>query len=315
MLKENKTIFSRCNIDKWHDKGFLGQGVRIAVLDVERDLYKYQDGFIQRPLGSSGRAGGHLGQCCSVLEQVAPNAEIFALPKSVGAWEWVLQNNIDIVSCSYSAGRLPLDLEKRLEASNIIVCASAGNSYNKKDGADGQYPSAYSWTVSVGAYCPNLEKVEAYSNGGRALDCVAFTDIAVQTDKKGTTMEFGGTSAACPLAAGMLALVLNSERNGCQWAKEFVREFSEDILEKGKDLASGYGLFILPETGEVEEMLEIRMKLDDRTAYVNGQQVELTRPPQEENGVTLVPLRFVAESLGCQVDYLGNETREIIIKK
>ena len=57
------------------------------------------------------------------------------------------------------------------------------------------------------------------------------------------------------------------------------------------------------------------MKIGSKTAYLDGKPVTLDRAPEEQGGYTLVPVRFIAEALGCQVEYSGNQTREIVIRK
>lgn len=47
----------------------------------------------------------------------------------------------------------------------------------------------------------------------------------------------------------------------------------------------------------------ITLKLDDRTATVNGEEVELDAAAELMNNRTVVPLRFIAESLGLKVDW------------
>ena len=61
-------------------------------------------------------------------------------------------------------------------------------------------------------------------------------------------------------------------------------------------------------------MIDIVMQLGSKTAVVNGETVELLQAPQAKNGVTQVPLRFVAEALGCKVDY-DAKTKGIHISK
>jgi len=56
----------------------------------------------------------------------------------------------------------------------------------------------------------------------------------------------------------------------------------------------------------------IKMKLNDRTAYVDGKPVTLLRAPDVKDGTTLVPVRFLAEALGLAVDYNAG-SREITI--
>ena len=47
----------------------------------------------------------------------------------------------------------------------------------------------------------------------------------------------------------------------------------------------------------------VLLTIDDPIAYVNGEPEELDVPPQIVDDRTLVPLRFVAESLGVDVDF------------
>ncbi|MBC8134381.1 MAG: copper amine oxidase N-terminal domain-containing protein [Fibrella sp.] len=50
---------------------------------------------------------------------------------------------------------------------------------------------------------------------------------------------------------------------------------------------------------------KIELTLGERTASVGGKEVNLDVPAQALNGTTLVPLRFVAESLGADVRFDG----------
>ena len=84
---------------------------------------------------------------------------------------------------------------------------------------------------------------------------------------------------------------------------------------QGYDRESGYGLFVLPELNEWEEdNMEIRMTIGSKVAEVNGELKTLSLAPVEKQGATLVPIRFVAEALGCQVEYEA-ASRGIVIKK
>ena len=58
--------------------------------------------------------------------------------------------------------------------------------------------------------------------------------------------------------------------------------------------------------------LQIKLSTGNRTAYINGREIWLETPPMIVNGRTMVPLRFVAESLGAEVEWLP-ETRTIRI--
>ncbi|KAF1086038.1 hypothetical protein SPSYN_00776 [Sporotomaculum syntrophicum] len=60
--------------------------------------------------------------------------------------------------------------------------------------------------------------------------------------------------------------------------------------------------------------VEIRLEPGVAEAIVNGEVLAITGAPVIENNITLVPLRFLAEKLNYQVDYLP-DTKEIIIKQ
>lgn len=50
---------------------------------------------------------------------------------------------------------------------------------------------------------------------------------------------------------------------------------------------------------------EIKLKIDDKMASVNGKQMELSVPPVIIGGSTMIPLRFVSEALGYGVHWDG----------
>ena len=54
----------------------------------------------------------------------------------------------------------------------------------------------------------------------------------------------------------------------------------------------------------------IEIKIGNKTAMINGKAVELDVPPMIRNDRTMIPLRFVAESLDYNVDY-DKEKREV----
>ena len=57
---------------------------------------------------------------------------------------------------------------------------------------------------------------------------------------------------------------------------------------------------------------EIVLHLNETAALVNGNLIDLEAPPVVINGRTLVPLRFISETMGFLVDWQG-ETQEVII--
>lgn len=50
----------------------------------------------------------------------------------------------------------------------------------------------------------------------------------------------------------------------------------------------------------------IKLKVGNKVATVDGQELELDAPPQITNGRTMVPVRFISEGLGAEVAWDGN---------
>ncbi|WP_275983780.1 stalk domain-containing protein [Paenibacillus hamazuiensis] len=58
--------------------------------------------------------------------------------------------------------------------------------------------------------------------------------------------------------------------------------------------------------------ISVKLFIDSKTAYVNGQEVTLEVPAAIENGSTVVPVRFVSEALKAVVKW-EDETKSVII--
>lgn len=72
----------------------------------------------------------------------------------------------------------------------------------------------------------------------------------------------------------------------------------------------------LPDTNTTEIRFDgnrMQLVLDSNTAFYNGDAYKLDVPPQAINNRTLMPLRFVAEKFGFNVDWDG-DTRTVVIK-
>lgn len=87
-----------------------------------------------------------------------------------------------------------------------------------------------------------------------------------------------------------------------------------DVVTERSDM--GMGLFM--EAWSAVDLLtgfdgnKIEMWIGQTQAFVNGEARWLDSPPTIINGRTLVPVRFIAESLGCEVDW-APESRRITL--
>ena len=59
--------------------------------------------------------------------------------------------------------------------------------------------------------------------------------------------------------------------------------------------------------------VEIKLTINDKTAYVNGKEITLDTPSVIKDGRTLVPVRFISESLGKDVEW-DAENKYVIVK-
>ncbi|MEM9389018.1 MAG: S8 family serine peptidase [Bacteroidota bacterium] len=139
---------------------------------------------------------------------------------------------------------------------DVLVFASRGNDDDTVD----VYPSYYSNVISVGGLSPcDTRKTptscdgvnswgSSYGGGQDKMDFVAPSVNIMTTDIMGTDGTggdydfFGGTSAACPIAAGVGALIrsYNSSLTADE-IRTIMRETSVDIGIPGYDDETGYG--------------------------------------------------------------------------
>lgn len=319
MIEQNRAEFEKANIIQWHEAGYLGQGISVAVVESKSHTDEQTESieqihFLYEPLKKSD---GHALSVANVIHEVAPLAEIYLSTASTngGILDFCKANpnKIQLINCSYVGGSLPDPKSKGVSA--VFVGGSGNNGDKDEDGV--RYPARQEFFIAVGAYEEGKDNVAVYSNGGKELDCLGFTNIYVPNNKGRLTM-FRGTSAAAPFVTGLLALWMSKEGpKSREETLEFIKQNSVDVFEKGFDYKSGFGLLRLPDLKEEEkggEQMKIELQIGSKTAYVDGKKETLLRAPDIVNGTTLVPVRFIAEHLGCTVNYYADSQKIEIIK-
>jgi subtilisin family serine protease len=135
-----------------------------------------------------------------------------------------------------------------------VVCVATGNEHASRIG----FPSSDDHVVAVGA-CNDRGRHSAYSNRGRGLTVVApsddddsrrqgITTTDVSLRGKGYSAgaycrDFGGTSSATPLVAGVAALVLSAKRS-LRWdeVRDVLTSTADKIDPLGGTYRSGHSL-------------------------------------------------------------------------
>lgn len=311
-LSSNLTKIQKSNVDKYWELGKRGQGITIAVMD-ERPciLDNMNKDLCTIPLEFQSyisKSRTHATQCAEVIHEVASEAHIIFLPymnNKQACIDWLRehQKEIDLISMSLAVGEEVCALTEF----NIPVIAAAGN---KGSGtSEISKPARYDWAIGVGGWFEECDSIYNDSSYGDGLDCVTYTAIDI-LNSKDKVVSMTGTSAACPWCAGMLACYYTgSQVPNVTEIRNLIKSNCIDVMEAGKDRASGYGRFVLPDPSLVApaaNSLTIVLTLNETIAKINDSKVELDTAPFAVNGVTYVPVRFIAEMLGCQVNYVSS---------
>jgi subtilisin family serine protease len=173
---------------------------------------------------------------------------------------WAVNNGADVLSNSWGYTSCTANFSVLTNAINnasangrggqgCVVLFAAGNGF--KSCVD--YPANLNSVIAVGAVT-NQGTRSSYSNYGSALDIVAPSNGAagVRTiDRMGSagyssgnyTPSFGGTSAACPAAAGAAALVLSVDPGLTSGqVQSFLETTAKDLGPSGFDNEYAHGL-------------------------------------------------------------------------
>lgn len=134
---KNDEEFDYCNITQWHEQGFTGKGVKVAVIDTKLDpALRFFDGKVStaytqpQPLVQNT----HGQQVADIIHQVAPDAEIYSLYvyDEGKAIKWCIENDIDIINLSWSGIAVWNNEDVDAYNEGILLIKSSGNDGSRK---------------------------------------------------------------------------------------------------------------------------------------------------------------------------------------
>lgn len=165
------------------------------------------------------------------------------------AVRYCVENDIHLINCSLKDARLSEESIQLCKQHNVHILKSAGN-----EGDNGVTKPAEidSVVMAVAGFNALRMAIEGSSSKGPEVDVAAPTDWDIRL-WNGNTVPFNGTSASASVITAVLSLYLAArQRVTTSEMKEFIYSNSQDIDQPGRDNTSGHGLFVWPESLEVE---------------------------------------------------------------
>lgn len=256
MYPENKDKADFLNITKYHDAGFKGQGIKIAVYDTGFDASDYQEQFgyvkpltnassLNRWVERSDGKSDHGMIVLDVIRQIAPEAEVYF--ENFGGFSRFLhevkeRGDIDIVNISMSS-RAPLAPLVDSMDDEVMFTSAGNNGIDSVVNAPGNHKNF----ITVGSSTRNDADIRR-SNYSTVDDHVEVTSLNNWYVKGLRARRFRGTSCTSPAVAAMMALFMSAnEKINREQARELIRNNVIDLYDEGRDAKTGYGLFILPD--------------------------------------------------------------------
>lgn len=241
-----------------------GDGVTVAVLDTGVDsdhedlvanLLPAIDTTNTKPSGEDGHGHGtHVaGIIAAAMNNgkggtgVAPLAKILpvkvltdkgssstgSVAAGIGA---AIENNADVINMSLGGAAWDAlqqkQINKAVNAGVVVVCAAGNESQGNK-----AYPAACDNVISVAALAETSTGygLADYSNWGNSVDIAAPGSSIMSTTNNGKYGLKSGTSMACPVTAGIVALIMSSDAKYNENNKAAVDKVTNILLSSMKD--------------------------------------------------------------------------------
>jgi hypothetical protein len=333
VLLENKKVFDKVGISRWHDAGYIG--TRGLSGTVEHPVVHPEwNGQVIDPMldPNSMSDDGHAYWSSMVHLQVAPGRKLVSLPISCTmagdtvtgnlvdkVIPYMVANKVDTVFASLKFGVTGFGSAYK----PVLDFCTLFNSIGNDNTSDFSKLAADEEWLGVGAVDEYFNP-QYYSSVSEFIDYCGIAPIYAPTIY-GEAALFNGTSCAGPFISGEAALVNDFflDKVGRSLGQEEMTNFFMynriDLGVFGFDTKTGWGLPILPDPKTINPYRwlkrNIELTLGSKEMLVDGKSFMMDVAPVVISNRTMMPLRFPMEAVGCQVLWDPmNPTKVKIIK-
>jgi hypothetical protein len=338
VLPENKALFDRLGITKWHEAGYDGS-LGLTMTFERPYIYDNIKGQVENLWADEypvNQSSTHPYWTTVTHLQVAPGRKIVSVVPNYektadGAISgflvdkllpWMIENKPDTGFRSLDSAMRGMDSIYGQVMPFCTLCNGAGNK-DTEDYSDTIEDTAW---LGVGAVNFNGYKFspEHYSSESEYVDFCGIAPFYVPSTK-GTAYQFDGTSCATPFLSGMIALINHffiqnyGRALSAYEMYRFLKAHCQDVGMKGKDNKTGWGIPILPDPETINctdwvDSMTIKLKEGEKTYTKDGKAYDMDVASVRIKDRIFVPIRFVSEALGADVDW-NEDTQTVTITK
>lgn len=153
---------------------------------------------------------------------------------------WAADNGAEVINLSlgsfFTSNTLQRAIARAIDSGSVVV-AAVGNEQTSNP----TYPACYPGVIGISA-TGQTDRRASFSNYGACVDVAAPGVGILSTVPSGGYQAWSGTSMACPVAAGVIALLVGQDpsRSPAQ-IEQILEESADDIGDPGVDSFFGHG--------------------------------------------------------------------------
>ncbi|MGM0409251.1 MAG: S8 family serine peptidase [Bacillota bacterium] len=272
------------------------------------------------PLADNFNRGYHALSVGSIIKTINPSVKLYTMHLEIDIEPiiiWCIDNNVRVINMSVATHDTDERIEqlKRYADWGGIVVGASGN----WEGHSVSFPADDENSIGVSA--TNTE-----DTNGEEVDITVESWWRAKQYGHDRLIGFPGTSGSAPIISGVATHYLEANPNGnVETFRKWLKRNSYTDIEVDGKLEEGERFFVFPDNLEDEEINMPNENKDVIKLYprwsqssgkptykLNDKVKSMDVKPFIENGRTFVPIRFVAEALGCEIEW-NEETGEVKI--